>query len=197
MLRGGVVFEVNGKHETVLHAFTGSAYGGDGDSPVGGLVRDHNGNLFGTTESGGNPGGGLLSVLPLAVKKRSYTTSLGGADGGEPRHLSDGVSCGESLRHDVRRRRWCAHIFHVWGRLRTEPKGVGNCLLTFDGTDGGWTSADVLRDAAGNLYGTTPQAGPYADGVAFKISATRPRSRERTPDSATRIGRWLDGGRLR
>jgi uncharacterized repeat protein (TIGR03803 family) len=48
----GVVFKLDttGK-ETVLHAFTG---GTDGAFPGGGLVMDGAGNLYGTTEQGGD-----------------------------------------------------------------------------------------------------------------------------------------------
>jgi uncharacterized repeat protein (TIGR03803 family) len=48
----GTVFKVDtsGK-ETVLHAFTGPP---DGAYPIGGLIRDKNGNLYGTTNSGGD-----------------------------------------------------------------------------------------------------------------------------------------------
>jgi uncharacterized repeat protein (TIGR03803 family) len=48
----GVVFKLDtaGK-ETVLHAFTG---GSDGAFPGGGLVMDTAGNLYGTTEQGGD-----------------------------------------------------------------------------------------------------------------------------------------------
>jgi uncharacterized repeat protein (TIGR03803 family) len=49
----GVVFKLapDGK-ETVLHYFTGTS--GDGQGPMGGLVLDGSGNLYGTTEQGGN-----------------------------------------------------------------------------------------------------------------------------------------------
>jgi hypothetical protein len=42
--------DTSGK-ETVLHAFTGPP---DGAYPIGGLIRDKNGNLYGTTNSGGD-----------------------------------------------------------------------------------------------------------------------------------------------
>lgn len=55
----GVVYKLvpNGK-ETVLYTFTGFA---DGDNPIGGLIRDAAGNLFGITEFGGD----LASQNPL------------------------------------------------------------------------------------------------------------------------------------
>jgi hypothetical protein len=44
-----------GPVERVLHKFTGAP---DGMTPMGALVADKNGNLYGTTPRGGNPGGG-------------------------------------------------------------------------------------------------------------------------------------------
>ena len=49
----GTVFEVNANTgmEAVLYSFTGGA---DGATPVGGLITDQAGNLYGTTTAGGN-----------------------------------------------------------------------------------------------------------------------------------------------
>jgi hypothetical protein len=47
--------------ETVLHTFTGGA---GGANPVGGLIRDTAGNLYGTTQDGGS-GSGVGLVFEL------------------------------------------------------------------------------------------------------------------------------------
>jgi uncharacterized repeat protein (TIGR03803 family) len=49
----GVVFMLDstGK-ETILHNFTGT--NGDGATPLGGVVLDESGNLYGTTQYGGD-----------------------------------------------------------------------------------------------------------------------------------------------
>jgi uncharacterized repeat protein (TIGR03803 family) len=54
----GTVYELDptGK-ETILHSFTG---GSDGGNPFGGLIRDSQGNLYGTTEHGGTFGFGTV-----------------------------------------------------------------------------------------------------------------------------------------
>ncbi|MFY9744189.1 MAG: choice-of-anchor tandem repeat GloVer-containing protein [Candidatus Sulfotelmatobacter sp.] len=56
----GVVFEVVARgatfNETVLHTFSGP----DGCGPIGGLVADKNGNLYGTTSFGGSSNEGVV-----------------------------------------------------------------------------------------------------------------------------------------
>jgi uncharacterized repeat protein (TIGR03803 family) len=48
----GTVFKVDAKgNETVLYTFTG---GNDGDNPLGGVLMDRSGNLYGTTNQGGD-----------------------------------------------------------------------------------------------------------------------------------------------
>jgi hypothetical protein len=53
-----VVYELESSgQETVLHSFTGGA---DGTSPEAGLLRDAEGNLYGTCPDGGISGWGVL-----------------------------------------------------------------------------------------------------------------------------------------
>jgi uncharacterized repeat protein (TIGR03803 family) len=49
--------------ETVLYSFT--ADGGDGGFPVGGLVQDAGGNLYGTTKYSGAGGAGVVFELQV------------------------------------------------------------------------------------------------------------------------------------
>ena len=70
----GVVFEltppVSGHGpwiETVLHTFTGTT-GADGDGPLAGLTRDAQGNLFGTTETGGGVPGPCVNGCGIAFE---------------------------------------------------------------------------------------------------------------------------------
>ncbi len=63
----GVVFELSpngsgGYVETILHSFTG---GTDGSNPIGGLIMDSAGNLYGTAASGGpNASGTVFEITP-------------------------------------------------------------------------------------------------------------------------------------
>jgi uncharacterized repeat protein (TIGR03803 family) len=166
----GVVFEVSGDHETVLHAFNAPYYG-DGEYPVGGLVRDHDGNIFGTAELGGTSGWGIAFRLAPDGKETVLHNFTEGADGAEPRDTLIMDSAGNLYGTTYGGGAPCKVYFTCGVVFKLNQKGTETVLHTFDGTDGGWTSANLFRDAAGNLYGTTPQAGPDADGVVFKIRA--------------------------
>ncbi len=86
----GTVFEFSpvsggGWHETVLHSFTG---GLDGQDPLGSLVFDAAGNLYGTAANGGAHGNGNVFELSPSSGGLWHETVLhsftGGTDGGAP-----------------------------------------------------------------------------------------------------------------
>jgi uncharacterized repeat protein (TIGR03803 family) len=54
-----------------------------------------------------------------------------------------------------------------------DTTGAEAVLYSFmGGTDGGFPEAGLVRDAAGNLYGTTNRGGAFENGVVFKLDAT-------------------------
>ena len=61
----GTVFKINPSNkETVLYVFTGTE--GDGAYPSAGVVRDSQGNLYGTTTYGGaNGDGAVFKIAPF------------------------------------------------------------------------------------------------------------------------------------
>src|SRR5262249_17852876 len=66
---------------TILHSFSGGA---DGQYTNSGLVMDAQGNLYGTTRTGGIYGhGSVYEVTPSGTLTTAYSFS-GGADGSEP-----------------------------------------------------------------------------------------------------------------
>jgi uncharacterized repeat protein (TIGR03803 family) len=84
----GTVFEVTPQgNEQVLYSFTGKA---DGANPQASLVQDSKGNLYGTTNLGGeNNGGTVFKLVPPKVQGQAWTEqvlhSFGkGSDGAEP-----------------------------------------------------------------------------------------------------------------
>jgi uncharacterized repeat protein (TIGR03803 family) len=79
----GIVFKLDtsGK-ETVLYNFTGG--GVDGARPIGGVIGDPSGNLFGTTEQGGTLNMGTVFMLDSAGKQTVLYNFTDGLDGKWP-----------------------------------------------------------------------------------------------------------------
>jgi uncharacterized repeat protein (TIGR03803 family) len=67
--------------ETVLYSFTGAT---DGNSPFAGLLRGRWGNLYGTTNSGGTHGDGVVFKLSPSGTETVLYSFRGGADGRLP-----------------------------------------------------------------------------------------------------------------
>ena len=62
-----------------LYTFTG--YPADGQHPLGGLIRDTRGNLYGTTDWGGPSNDGTVYKLTPRGVERVLHSFTGGADG--------------------------------------------------------------------------------------------------------------------
>lgn len=71
----GIVFELSSKKsrypERVIHTFTGRD---DGGQPIGALVTDESGDLYGVTQFGGTLGGGL--VFELTPERSGYRENV-------------------------------------------------------------------------------------------------------------------------
>jgi uncharacterized repeat protein (TIGR03803 family) len=211
--------------EAVIHTFKMN----DGAGPMGGLVLDAAGNLYGVTEGGGNLGAGVAfelvpgssghwtekilhsfgagndGIYPYAetlVFDRSGnlygTTSGGGAfQFGTVFRLSRNAagSWGEAVLYSfdgsVAANPYSGVILDGKGRLygtcangngettvgavfelSPEPGGKWNerNLLLFNRQDGEFPEASLLRDASGNLYGTTLLGGTSSMGVVFELT---------------------------
>jgi uncharacterized repeat protein (TIGR03803 family) len=80
----GVVFKLSlGGTETVLYSFTGVP--SDGAFPgTSGLIADSSGNLYGTTEEGGQTNEGVVFKLAPSRTETVLYAFTGGSDGGSP-----------------------------------------------------------------------------------------------------------------
>src|ERR1019366_1278963 len=165
----GVVFKLDkAGQETVLYSFTGGA---DGGYSYAGVIRGSAGNLYGTTSSGGigqgYAGYGVVFKLSTAGQETVLYSFTGGADGGNP---------GAGVIHDS-----AGNLYGTTTSGGTAGQGVvfklstggqETVLYSFTGgADGGYPSAGVIRDSAGNLYGTASYGGTADVGVVFKVDA--------------------------
>jgi uncharacterized repeat protein (TIGR03803 family) len=168
----GTLFQVSpaGK-ETTLYSFGG---GKDGSRPVGKLALDGAGNLYGTTIGGGAFDLGTVFKLTPAGRKtvlHSFTwadgfTALGGVVRDSEGNLYGTTEVGG--KKDFCNDRGCGTVFKL------DETGKYTVLLSFTGgsDDGGHPAAGVIRDAAGNLYGTASFGGDPNCGVNVLHSFT-------------------------
>lgn len=174
----GTVFKLDKTGKlTVLHVFTD---GTDGAVPMwGALIRDAVGNLYGTTQWGGdlscnNNGAGCGTVFKLdkAGKETVLYNFTSGTDGGLPAgalvrdaagNLYGTTSAGGDLRCNGGG--GCGTVFKL------DKTGKETVLHAFeDNSDGTFPQGGLVRDAAGNLYGTTSWDGHVNFGVVFKLT---------------------------
>ncbi|HEY5046563.1 MAG TPA: choice-of-anchor tandem repeat GloVer-containing protein [Rhizomicrobium sp.] len=159
--------------ESVLYAFQG---GSDGWYPVGGLVADSGGNLYGTTQFGGDTScplgvGGCGTVFQIAPDGKE--TVLHAFQGG-----SDGIAPSGALLMDKAGNLYGMTIQGGDGQggpygvvFKIAPGGGETILHSFGGSpDGSWPYGSLLLDDAGNLYGTTGQGGEYDRGTVFRVA---------------------------
>jgi uncharacterized repeat protein (TIGR03803 family) len=165
----GTVFKVDttGK-ETVLYTFTGGRGGTDGFLPSGALIRDAAGNLYGTTQLGGNYSFGTVFKLDSTGKETVLYRFRGGSSGDQPvggvimDKAGDlyGTTQGGGTSYD-------GTVFKL------NPVGNKTVLYSFaSGADGSLPVAGVIADTAGNLYGTTAYGGTSNLGTVFKLDKT-------------------------
>jgi len=174
----GTVFKLDttGK-ETVLYSFTGT--GKDGFFPSASLVRDAQGNLYGTTQGGGTGKYGTVFELDPTGNETILYNFTGAGDGGTPRsglvlddrgNLYGTTDSGGNLTCDGGL--GCGTVFKVG------PSGTETVLHSFTGMggDGVVPSGGLALDAQGNLYGTTEFGGEYGSpsgyGTVFKVDGT-------------------------
>ncbi len=157
--------------ETVLHAFGGNA---DGSYPQAGLVADHSGNFYGTTENGGGAnctingqhGCGTVFRLTAQGSENVLYAFKGGKDGSFP--LAGLLSDSAGTLYGTTSEGGAANAGVVF---RVSSMGEESLLLAFDGAEGGSNPhATLIADRRGNLYGTTAEGGAANAGTVFKVS---------------------------
>lgn len=155
--------------ESVLHSF---GVDPDGQGPDGGVIFDASGNLYGTTASGGSSSWGTVFELSPVFGGGWTETVLhsftGAPDGANPKtslvmdgagNLFGTTTGGGSASGGC--------VFEL------SPNGVGwteSVLFNFPGTNGLEPYGSLIFDAAGNLYGTTPDGGAGGVGTVFELS---------------------------
>lgn len=131
-----------------------------------GLVPGEYGNLYGTASDGGNSNCGSGCGTVFKLDAAGHLTTLyeftGGADGGEP---SGGVvrDAAGNLYGTTAIGGSCGVLQGCGTVFKLDAYGNESTLYSFmGGTDGLFPTGNLVRDAAGNLYGTTEEGGDFA-----------------------------------
>src|SRR5208283_5074601 len=174
---------------TVLDTFTGA----DGEFPLGNVIRDRAGNLYGTTFNGGDLSGcngsgcGVVFKVDRSGKETVLYSFTGGADGAYPAtglvrdeegNLYGTTHGGGDITVSA-----CSFNPGCGVVFKLDPTGKETVLYAFTGgADGLGASSGLVRDEAGNLYGTTVMGGDLSGfcpgfpapgcGVVFKVEPT-------------------------
>ena len=150
--------------ETVLHNF-GCPPKGAGPWAV---IRDSAGNFYGTTVSGGSAGVGVVYKVDRSGHETVLYSFTGGADGRMPLAGVVRDSSGNLYGTTVSGGSAGAGVVY-----QVDTSGNETVLYSFTGgADGGSPQASIVRDAAGNLYGTATEGGVNNAGVVFKVDST-------------------------
>jgi uncharacterized repeat protein (TIGR03803 family) len=170
----GVIFELtpgsNGQWtESVLHEFSGT----DGEYPVGSLAIDQNGNLYGTTTSGGTGDEGTVFEVSRGSGGAWTETVLwsftGGKDGALPRFgviLGTGGQIYGPCEYDGGNN-GNGTVFEL---TATEGGAWKETTLTNLADGNGAPEVGLTADGAGNFYGTTNFGGAYGFGTIYEVT---------------------------
>jgi len=163
--------------ETILHTFTvNSQPPYDGLEPLGGVVLDAKGNIYGTTVAGGmQNGSGYGSIYKIAKNGKQYVEGVlysfsGGLDGAYPYYGTPVLDKAGNLYGTT-----AGGGQYSGGTVfKLSPGGMLTTLHSFNSTGGDGYSPDagVVLDTKGNIYGATPIGGAYGDGVLYEITAS-------------------------
>jgi uncharacterized repeat protein (TIGR03803 family) len=157
----------------VLHSFVAKT---EGSYPFGNLIGDAAGNLYGTTnlgavrpcsDSGLSYGCGSVFKLDASGRLTVLHAFTGGA--------GDGANSYANLVSDP-----AGNLYGTtygggangWGTIfKVDASGTETVLhdFAYTATDGAGPYAGLVRDPAGNLYGTTFWGGSDGEGTAFKL----------------------------
>lgn len=181
-LGGGVVFRLsksgNTWTETVLYEF--GSHAKDGSYPMGRLIIDGNGNLYGTTYLGGANNAG--TIYQLKRNGTSYTESVvhhfgGGNDGANPTSglVADAAGNGYGTTYYGGTNKNCAAFGGVFScgtvyQISAKNGTTYNVIHNFaGGADGAFPWSDLTLDSSGHLFGECVYGSQYGKGLLYEL----------------------------
>ena len=158
--------------DTVLHRF---GNGLDGSQPIGGVVLDADGTVYGTNNLGGTSGNGAVFKVTrsgLIWNETLIYSFVGGTDAVNP---VAGVSLDASGDVFGTTSFGGANgVGAVYQLVHSQEGYRESVIYNFQGADDGQIAVGgVILDQAGNLYGTTFDGGVNGGGTVYELSPSR------------------------
>lgn len=148
--------------EKVVYSFRGSA---DGSAPYGPVMFGANGDLYGTTYSGGADGFGTAFRVSLSGKDKTLHSF---------KSAPDGAFSYSGLVSDAQGNFYGTTYLGGGGAgtvFKMTSSGKVKVLYKFTNIpDGANPTSGVVLDAKGNIYGTTYYGGEYGYGTVYKVT---------------------------
>jgi uncharacterized repeat protein (TIGR03803 family) len=157
--------------ESLLYSFDAV----NGANPGAALIIDSAGNLYGTTVNNGGNGAGSGAVFK--VTPAGAITDLYSFMGTNPGVTNYGTNPEAELIMDsagnLYGTTYGGGTYNRGTVFKVSPTGKETVLYSFAGgtTDGAHPEAGLIMDSAGNLFGTTYDAGANDVGIVFMVSA--------------------------
>ncbi len=152
---------------TNLYSFaqTGGSYT-HGSDPVGRLVQGADGNFYGVTDSGGAYDYGTVFKVATNGTLTTLYSFTGGNDGGYP--VAGLVQAGDGNFYGSTAQDGSGYGGTLF---RITPGGTLTTLVSFNNSGPASSpEAEMVLDAAGNLWGTTENAPPEGGGTIFVLT---------------------------
>jgi uncharacterized repeat protein (TIGR03803 family) len=177
----GVVYKIDASGVySVLHTFAPEGVQNGAVPGRGALFLDPSGNLWGTVEVGGNTrcnsGYGCGAIFEITAKgKEAVIFKWKGLDGDGSNPIGGLVGDGAGNFYGTTSDNYNVAIDILGTVFKVDSAGNYRALYRFtgflDGPHGSDPEASLVRDAAGNLYGTTVGGGGANHyGTVFKVS---------------------------
>jgi hypothetical protein len=175
----GTVFEIvktktgYSSTPTTLVSFDGS----DGAYPRAGLIADSHGDLFGTTQSGGQ--NGLGTVFEIAKTNSGYSSTpttlvnFDGSNGGQPLGSLVADNHGNLFGTTQYGGQYGLGTVFEIAKTNSGYSSTPTTLVSFNGSDGAQPVANLILDDHGDLFGTTASGGVNNSGTVFEIVETK------------------------